>query len=213
MTRHSVIPTATLEFWFEFGSNYSYLAVMRIDAVAREFGVTLVWRPFLLGPIFKSLGWDNSPFVLQKAKGAYVWHDMVRQSEKYALPWTHPTQFPRRAILPTRVALLGAAEPWINDFCKEVMKVNFVKDRDIDTPEVVGNVLDALGLPSSDLIDRAQTDDNKRRLREQTEEARQRGIFGAPTFLVGSEMFWGNDRLMDALSFAAGHGAGPPTAS
>ena len=76
----------TLEFWYEFGSNYSYLAVMRIDELARQHGVKIVWKPFLLGPIFKSFGWDNSPFVLQKEKGAYTWRDMARQCEKYH--WT-----------------------------------------------------------------------------------------------------------------------------
>ncbi|WP_266160873.1 DsbA family protein, partial [Dyella silvatica] len=68
--------TPMIEFWFEFGSNYSYLSLMRIEALAAEHGVALAWRPFLLGPIFKSFGWDSSPFVLQQAKGAYVWHDM-----------------------------------------------------------------------------------------------------------------------------------------
>jgi 2-hydroxychromene-2-carboxylate isomerase len=191
-----------LELWFEFGSNYSYLTVMRIDKLARQYGVDIVWKPFLLGPIFKSFGWASSPFVLQKEKGAYTWRDMARQCEKYDLPWTRPSQFPRRAVLPMRVALLGANEPWISDYSKRVMQINFVEDHDIDTPEVVTEVLKALGLPVSDLLSAAQTDENKRHLREQTDEARWRGVFGAPTFFIGTEMFWGDDRLEDALSFA-----------
>lgn len=79
-----------IEFWFELASNYSYLSVMRIEAAAARLGVDLRWRPFLLGPIFRSLGWNNSPFVLQKAKGDYVWQDMARECEKYGLPWTRP---------------------------------------------------------------------------------------------------------------------------
>jgi 2-hydroxychromene-2-carboxylate isomerase len=163
-----------------------------------------------LGPIFKSFGWSTSPFVLQKEKGEYVWRDMARQCEKYSLPWTRPTVFPRKAILPMRVALLGAEEPWISDYSKRMMRINFAEDRDIDTPQVVGEVLAALGLPAPDLLGAAQSEDNKLRLREQTEEARRRGVFGAPTFFVGSEMFWGNDRLEDALRFAAGSGARAP---
>jgi 2-hydroxychromene-2-carboxylate isomerase len=193
-----------LELWFEFGSNYSYLAVMRIDQLARQYGVPIAWKPFLLGPIFKSFGWSTSPFLLQKEKGEYVWRDMARQCEKYGLAWTRPTTFPRRAILPMRVALLGADQPWISDYGQRMMRINFAEDRDIDTPQVVGEVLAALRLPASDLLSAAQSEDNKLRLREQTEEARRRGIFGAPTFFVGSEMFWGNDRLEDALRFAAG---------
>jgi 2-hydroxychromene-2-carboxylate isomerase len=193
-----------LEFWFEFGSNYSYLAVMRIDQLARQYGVPIAWKPFLLGPIFKSFGWSTSPFLLQKEKGEYVWRDMARQCDKYGLPWTRPTMFPRRAILPMRVALLGADQPWISDYSQRMMRISFAEDRDIDTPRVVGEVLAALGLPASDLLSAAQSEDNKLRLREQTEEARRRGVFGAPTFFVGSDMFWGNDRLEDALRFAAG---------
>jgi 2-hydroxychromene-2-carboxylate isomerase len=196
------LDAATLEFWYELGSNYSYLSVMRIEELARQHGVAIIWKPFLLGPIFKSLGWDSSPFVLQKEKGAYTWRDMVRQCEKYHLPWTRPSTFPRRTVLPTRVALLGADEPWIGAYSKQLMQINFVEDRDIDTPEAVSEVLDGLGLPASDLLGEAQSDENKLRLREQTDEARRRGVFGAPTFFVGAEMFWGNDRLEDALRLA-----------
>lgn len=192
----------TLELWFEFGSNYSYLSVMRIDELARQYGVGIAWKPFLLGPVFKSVGWDSSPFVLQKEKGAYMWRDIARQCEKYHLPWTRPSTFPRRALLPMRVALLGADMPWISNYCQRLMHINFVEDRDIDTPEVVGEVLDALALPTADLLHAAQSDENKLRLRDQTDEARRRGVFGAPTFFVEGEMFWGNDRLEDAIGFA-----------
>src|SRR5215468_8810464 len=121
-----------IEFWFEFGSNYSYLSVMRIEEEAGRHGVRIVWKPFLLGPIFRSLGMETSPFVLQKEKGAYVWRDMVRQCRKYGLPWTQPGIFPRPGVLSLRVALLGAAEPWIGAFCQQVMLLNFARDQDIN---------------------------------------------------------------------------------
>lgn len=198
---------ASLEFWYEFGSNYSYLSVMRIDALVERYGVSIAWKPFLLGPIFKSFGWQNSPFVLQKEKGAYTWQDMARQCAKYGLPWTRPTNFPRSALLPMRVALIGADQPWIGDYNKRMMQINFAEDRDIDSPVVVSEVLTELGLPASRLIAEAESDDNKLHLRAQTEAARLRGVFGAPTFFVGAEMFWGNDRLEDALMLAAGQSA------
>jgi 2-hydroxychromene-2-carboxylate isomerase len=191
-----------IEFWFEFGSNYSYLSVMRIEPLAAEADIRIEWRPFLLGPIFKSLGWDTSPFVLQKAKGAYMWRDMARQCAKYGLPWTKPAVFPRRALLPLRIALLGAKQPWIGAYCRQIMLMNFRDDRDIDAPEPVAEALARLGLPAREIIAQAQSQENKMRLREQTELAAQRGIFGAPTFFVGDEMFWGNDRLEDALEWA-----------
>src|SRR5579863_6107823 len=113
MVKATSTPMPQIEFWFEFGSNYSYLSVMRIEDAAKRRGVSIVWKPFLLGPIFRALGMQNSPFVLQKEKGAYVWKDMVRQCRKYGLRWTQPTAFPRASVLATRVALLGAEQPWI----------------------------------------------------------------------------------------------------
>jgi 2-hydroxychromene-2-carboxylate isomerase len=193
-----------IEFWFEFGSNYSYLSVMRIEEEARRHGVRIAWKPFLLGPIFRALGMENSPFVLQKEKGAYVQQDMARLCRKYGLaPWVKPSVFPRLGVLPLRIALLGVDEPWIGAFCRKVMELNFVRDQDINQPEQMVPIVAELGLSTLDLTERAQSEPIKTRLRDQTEQARAKGIFGAPTFFVGTEMFWGNDRLDDALLFAA----------
>lgn len=196
-----------IEFWFDFGSNYSYLSAMRIEDAARRLDVRIVWKPFLLGPIFRALGMENSPFVLQKEKGAYVWQDMVRLCRKFGLQWTKPTVFPRAGVLAARIALLGAEETWIGAFCRNVMERNFVHDRDINESDSMAEVLTGLGLPAAALLARAQSEPVKMHLREQTERARARGIFGAPTFFVGDDMFWGNDRLDDALTFAAERGA------
>lgn len=193
-----------IECWFEFGSNYSYLSVMRIEQEAAVRGVRVVWRPFLLGPIFKAMGWDSSPFVLQKAKGDYVWQDMPRQCRKYGLPWQQPSQFPRRALLPMRVALLGEEQPWMAEYCRRVMRMNFGEDRDIDNPEAVREALEGLGVSVDELLREAASDEVKQRLRERTEAAAARGIFGAPTFFVRGERYWGNDRLEDALEAAMG---------
>lgn len=204
---NSVSPAVALpklEFWFEFGSNYSYLSIMRIEDEARRRHVRVVWKPFLLGPIFRALGFETSPFVLQKEKGAYMQQDMVRLCRKYGLaPWRMPSVFPRLGVLPARIVLLGADQPWIGAFSRRVMELNFALDQDINHPEQIAPILKDLGLPSSDILAQAQSDPIKARLREQTDEARARGIFGAPTFFVGSEMFWGNDRLEDALLFAS----------
>jgi 2-hydroxychromene-2-carboxylate isomerase len=195
--------TPEVEFWFEFGSNYSYLSVMRIEDLVGRCNVRIAWKPFLLGPIFRDLGFETSPFLLQKEKGAYMWQDMARQCRKYGLGWTRPTTFPRPGVLPARVALLGAEQSWIGAFCRQVMELNFVLDKDIHQPECMAEILTELGLPASDILDRAQAEPTKTLLREQTGRARAKGIFGAPTFFVGAEMFWGNDRLEDALAFAA----------
>lgn len=198
-------PPRTIEFWFDFGSNYSYLSTMRIGQLARDAGVSVVWRPFLLGPIFKSFGWNSSPFVLQKEKGDYMWVDIARECGKYRLPWTRPTTFPRSAVLPLRVALWASKSgaPWVEAFCQEVMLSNFSRDRDVDDATLVSELLEQLGQHAVTVIEQAQSPDNKLALREQTEEAVRRRIFGAPTFFVGREMFWGNDRLDDAIACAS----------
>ena len=173
-----------IEFWFEFASNYSYLSVMRIEDAARRYGVRIVWKPFLLGPIFRDLGFETSPFVLQKEKGAYVWQDMARQCRKYGLRWVQPTTFPRLGVLPARIALLGAEQPWIGAFCRQVMELNFALDKDINQPDRMAGILTELG-PSGrgHSGSSAQAEPTKKLLREQTDAARARGIFGAPDFL------------------------------
>lgn len=201
----SITPKAnpTIDFWFEFGSNYSYLSVMRIEEEAARRQVAVRWQPFLLGPIFRSFGWESSPFVLQKQKGDYAWKDMERQCRKYGISWVKPTNFPRSAILPLRVALIGAEQPWMGQYCKRMMTLNFGEDQDIDSREVVAVVLEQMGLDSRQIIEAALTDGNKLKLRVQTERAQALGIFGAPMFFVGDEMFWGNDRLDEALDYCA----------
>lgn len=194
-----------LEFWFDFASTYSYLSVMRIEALVHHYGVTLVWRPFLLGPIFKSMGWETSPFLIHEPMGKYMWKDMERQCAKYGVVWKKPSTFPRRSILPARIALIGAGESWAGEFCREVMRMNFEQDREIDDAAAMRDLLGRLGLDGEELLAKMRQADNKEALRNQIEEARHRGIFGAPTFFADGAMFWGNDRLDDAIASLTGH--------
>jgi 2-hydroxychromene-2-carboxylate isomerase len=208
MNAPRTIGKPVLDAWFDFGSNYSYLSVMRLEGEAAAHGIGIRWQPFLLGPIFRSFGWASSPFVLQKEKGDYTWKDMARQCRRYGLPWKQPTRFPRAAVLPLRIALVGASQPWMGEFCRRTMLMNFAEDRDIDSPEAMRDLLAALGLPAHRVIEEALSDANKLRLRQQTERAVEQGIFGAPTFFVGDEMFWGNDRLDEAIAFCKARGSG-----
>jgi len=189
----------TIEFWFDFGSNYSYLSMMRIRGLAAAAGVRVVPRPFLLGPIFKAQGWETSPFVLQEAKGRYVWRDMERQCAKYGLRWRRPSVFPRNGLLAARVALQGEGTAWEFAFCEQVMLANFADDRDIGDAAVIGAILAGLGVDGGAVIEAARSAACKSALRARSAAAQARGIFGAPTFFAGDEMFWGDDRLEDAL--------------
>ena len=197
--------TAALEFWFEFGSTYSYLSAARIEAVAAAVGVPVLWEPFLLGPIFADQGWDDSPFNIYPPKGRYMWRDLERLCAKYRIPFARPSRFPRNGLLAARIACLAKAtsEPWLPEFARAVFRANFTEDRDIGDTATIRSILDSLGQPSAQLVEQAQVPENKLRLRQQTRRAKELGIFGAPSFVVGEELFWGNDRLEDALAWAA----------
>ena len=136
-----------VQFWFEFASTYSYVAALRIEAVAGSRGVPFEWKPFLLGPIFRRQGWNDSPFNLYPARGRYMWRDQ----------------------------------------------------------EILGTI----GQDGSRVIGLAVSAENKERLRRETETAWELGIFGAPTCVVGAELFWGNDRMDDALDWYSAKGGGP----
>jgi 2-hydroxychromene-2-carboxylate isomerase len=192
-----------LEFWFEFASTYSYPATMRIEAACRARSVPLLWKPFLLGPIFAAQGWRDSPFNLYPAKGRYMWRDLERLCARDGLALRRPSVFPRNGLLAARIATLSAAEPWIGAFVRAVYQANFGEDREISESAVIAGILEALGLPAAALIRDAASTAAKDRLRAATEDARERGIFGAPSFVVGGELFWGNDRLDQALDWAS----------
>jgi 2-hydroxychromene-2-carboxylate isomerase len=198
----------TLEFWFEFASTYSYLAAEQVEARAEAAGVRIAWKPFLLGPIFRAQGWDDSPFNLVPAKGRYMWRDLARLCAKHGLAFSRPSVFPRNGLLAARVACAAASDPWLPDFVRAAYRANFARDRDIADPQVLMTLLDELGQPGAEILERAVSNENKLALRTQSERAAGLGIFGAPSFHVGSELFWGHDRLDDALAWCVRDAAG-----
>ena len=195
-----------LEFWHELASTYSYLSAMRIGALAEAAGVTVIWKPLLLGPIFRAQGWDTSPFNIYPAKGKYMVRDMERLAAARGLPFRLPTPFPQNSLHAARLALIGHAEGWGVAFTHAVYEGEFAGGADIGEKRVLGAILKRLGLDAEALFARSETPENKQRLRQQTEEAQELGIFGSPSFLVGGELFWGDDRLEHALEAAAGGG-------
>ena len=193
----------TLDFWFEFASTYSYPAAMRIAALAKTSGVTVRWRPFLLGPIFKANGWTTSPFNLYPAKGRYMWRDLERICGALGVPFKEPPGFPQNTLLPARVAVTALGEAWGEDFCRAVYHAEFGEGRNIGEPSEIARILGDLGQDAEAVLRQAQSDENKAALRTQTEAAGKLGIFGAPSFITSDgELFWGNDRIEAALAWA-----------
>ncbi|KZY31265.1 hypothetical protein A3731_23860 [Roseovarius sp. HI0049] len=194
-----------LDFWFEFASTYSYLSAMRLPGLAQAAGVDVVWRPFLLGPIFNSQGWKTSPFNIYQVKGNYMWRDMARRAERFGLDFHKPDPFPQNGLLAARVAQAAPEGAAKVAFCQNVYLMEFAEAQDISDPEVIAACISLAKLPEG-LIDTAQSDETKHALRVATEEAGRLGIFGAPSFVVGDELFWGDDRLEEALEWAARDG-------
>lgn len=193
---------ADLELWCELASPYTYLAAMRIEALAAAAGVAVRWQPFVLGPIFATAGWSTSPFVVYPDKGHHMWRDVEREAAALDLPLQRPSQFPRNSVLGARVALLGVERGWGPPFIRAALAANFAGDRDIASPEVVDDLLATLGLDGPAVRAEAESPAHRPALRGATERAVALRIFGAPTFVVGDELFWGNDRLERALAWA-----------
>ncbi len=196
---------ATLDFWCEIASTYTYLTAVRIDALATARGVDVAWKPFSLGPIFAERGLSTSPFNVEADKGAHMWRDVARQAETLGRRFRRPSAFPRNTIGALRIALLGVERGWGPAFIRAALQANFEQDRAIDQDAVLDEILAdlGLGLDLPSIRAEAVSPEWKPRLRAQTERAKALRIFGAPTFFVGDELFWGNDRLENALDWLA----------
>ena len=193
-----------LDFWYEFASTYSYPAAMRIEDLARERGVDLRWRPFLLGPIFAAQGWRNSPFNIYPAKGRYMWRDMERICLRANLPLRRPDPFPQNSLLAARTAL-AAPEALRPAFSRAVYHAAFGLGQPIAEKETLIAILRDLGLHPSHVLEQAAGEAVKTKLKMENDEAVRLGIFGAPTCVTeDGEMFWGNDRIEDALDWEPG---------
>lgn len=193
----------SIQFWFEFASTYSYLSAMRIEEAAARRNVAVEWHPFLLGPIFAAQGWDNSPFNIYPAKGRYMWRDMERLTAQRGLVFRRPEQFPQNGLKAARLTLAIEEQKQKGRFVRAVYSAEFANGQDVSDDSVLRECLSTAGLPES-LMGKTKDPEIKSALIEQTKTAQAKDLFGAPSFLVGDELFWGDDRLDDALELAAG---------
>lgn len=195
--------STSLVFYYEFASPYSYLSAVRIAPLASALGVDVQWTPFLLGPIFADQGYTTSPFNVFPLKGNYMWRDLTRLAALQKLPqMCRPDPFPVNALFAARVATaLEGAER--RDFSIAVFKAEFAEGRDINDPSVVRRIIADQGHDAHEVAVRAEEPAIKDRLRAATQCAAAAGIFGAPSFVTrDGDLFWGNDRLEQALAHA-----------
>ncbi len=192
-----------IDFWYEFASTYSYPAAMRIESLARARRLDVRWRPFLLGPLFAEQGWRDSPFNIYPVKGRYMWRDLERICQTQGLPLKRPDPFPQNSLLAARVALT-LPEALRPAFSRAVYSAEFGVGRSIADPALLSGVVADLGEDGEAVLARAQSPENKAALKAACEKAKALGLPGAPCCVTDDgELFWGNDRLVDALDWAA----------
>ena len=183
-----------VEFFFDYVSPYTYLASTQLGGLSERAGVTFRWRPFVLGGVFQATG--NSAPMNVKAKGAHLFTDLERWAKCYGVPLNVPTAFPMKTITSMRMALAADEQGAIVPFSERVFKAYWADNMDISNNDVMLGLAAEAGLDGQKLLARANEQEIKDRLRENTDEAVRRGAFGAPTLFVDNEMFFGNDRLM-----------------
>ncbi|MDP3814965.1 2-hydroxychromene-2-carboxylate isomerase [Pseudomonas sp.] len=183
----------TVEFFFDFGSPASYLAWTQLSRIASEAGAQIVWRPMLLGGVFKASG-NQSP-VTVPAKGRYMLQDLARFATRYGVAMTFNPYFPINTLVLMRGAAGYLGSERFLPYVQTIFEALWVQQKNLGKPEVVAEVLSAAGFSPAEFEQLVNDEAVKQRLKDNTEEAVKRGAFGAPTFFVGSEMHFGQDRL------------------
>ncbi|MBL6931768.1 MAG: 2-hydroxychromene-2-carboxylate isomerase [Rhodospirillales bacterium] len=184
-----------IEFYFEFSSPYGYFAAQKIDQIAEDNGRMCLWKPFLLGAMFNKTG--MAPLTHQPMRGEYGLHDWERLGRYMDVPWKMPKDFPVHSVAASR------AFYWLEQqnpdqarlFAKSVYHAIFGEGIDISKPEVVADIAAPLFVDKDELLNGIQEQAIKDRLRNETDKAIERGVFGSPFFFVDGEGFWGSDRM------------------
>lgn len=189
-----------INVWFDFASAYSYPAAFRAIEMEKSLSMPLRWRPFLLGAVFREHH-SNLSAIAPPVKWRYMMRDLQRICDDMGIPFREPSVFPRSGLLAARVLLAADDAPWYRDFIAAVFRANFGEDRDISSADIISGILRECGSDVEALFSAASSTDIKDRLRANTDEALRLGIFGAPSFTVGRELFWGGDRLDQALQW------------
>ncbi len=184
------------EFYWDVVSPYTYMAHTQLASLCERTGAEAVYRPFLLGGVMNATG--NRPPATVPAKGIYMGSDLARWREHYEVPFLLPVRevpFPIRSVLPMRVALVLGDEGAGRAFADAVMRAYWAEGTDVSEEPGLIDLIGQMGFDAARVLQAASSPAVKQRLKDETDRAVQRGAFGAPTFFVGDEMFWGNDRL------------------
>lgn len=185
--------TQSIECFFDVGSPASYLAWAQLPSIAARHASEVVWKPMLLGAVFQATG-NHSPVTVE-AKRQYILKDLQRFAQQYGEPFRFSPFFPINTLLLMRGAVAWLDTPRLQEYLAAVFTAIWVDEQDMRDPEVIGRVLSDAGFDPEEVLERCNASETKARLRQITDEAIERGVFGAPTLFVGDEMFFGQDRL------------------
>ena len=192
-----------IEFWFSIGSTYTYLSVTRLAEVSEKTGTSFSWQPFSVRKIMREM--DNIPFPpTKKFKVDYMWRDIERRAQGYGFTANVPAPYPLKELdLANRVAVLAMQEGWCEDYVRETYRLWFVDGYESGSDVNLTQTLSEIGQDKLRVLELAGSSDVESVYLEQTERAKQAGIFGSPSFIVDGELFWGDDRLEDAIDWAS----------
>jgi 2-hydroxychromene-2-carboxylate isomerase len=193
---------AAIEFWVEYASTYSYLSVTRLGKLADERGVPVDWQPFWLFPVRQAQELPM-PFPEGSARANYMWRDLERRAHALGVPYRRPEVYPFKSMPIARIGMVGAREGWCRAFTEAAFRLHWTQGILMGTPENLHAALASAGQDPARVQAASETDEIKEALKAQTTRALERGIFGAPSFVVDGELFWGDDRLEQALERAS----------
>lgn len=196
---------ARIEFWLEYASTYSYLTVSRIGRLAAERGLHIDWQPFWLHPVREQQGLPP-PFPEGSRREQYMWRDLERRAKKLGLPYRRPAVYPFNSVAIGRIAFIAAREGWCQAFTETAFRLHWTEGIAMTSEENLAASLASAGQDMARVRALAATAEIKEAFKQQADRALERGIFGAPSFVVDQELFWGDDRLEDAIECATGQG-------
>lgn len=190
----------SIDFYFFIGSTYSYLSVARAADAAARAGLTLNWSPFSVRTLMREQ--NNSPFAGKPVKQQYMWRDIERRAGRFNIPFHGAPPYPidpeERA---NHVATLASTEGWCPEFVQAAYQAWFLEHRDPGATDHLHAIITALGRDADECLAHAESESIMALYKQRTDAARELGIFGSPSFVVGTEVFWGDDRLEDAIAW------------
>jgi|TARA_A200000113_G_scaffold113796_1_gene102228 2-hydroxychromene-2-carboxylate isomerase len=191
-----------IEFWYSIGSTYTYLSTQRLGQIESQNEVKFEWMPFSVRS--RMIEMENVPFMAEKKRDKidYMWRDVQRRANFYGFDAKIPAPYPLKEFdLANKVAIMGKDQGWIKEYTVLTYKKWFLEHLEPGSEPNLSSTLEEIGLDAKNIIKQAQADDIEQKYLKNTEMAKNKGIFGSPTFIVENEVFWGDDRCEDAIKW------------